>query len=27
VAAFSGDEAPPSARDPQLCNSFAFTAQ
>jgi hypothetical protein len=27
IAAFSGDDAPPSGRDPQLCNSYAFTAQ
>jgi hypothetical protein len=27
VAAFAGDAAPPSGRDPQLCNSYAFTAQ
>lgn len=27
IAAFSGDNAPPSGGDPQLCNSYAFTAQ
>jgi hypothetical protein len=27
IAAFAGDQAPPSGRDPQLCNSYAFTAQ
>jgi hypothetical protein len=27
IAAFKGDGAPPSGRDPQLCNAYAFTAQ
>lgn len=27
IAAFGGEQAPPSGRDPQLCNSYAFTAQ
>jgi hypothetical protein len=27
IAAFAGDSAPPSGGDPQLCNSYAFTAQ
>jgi hypothetical protein len=27
IAAFRGEAAPPSGADPQLCNTFAFTAQ
>lgn len=27
VAAFRGEAAPPSGADPQLCNTFAYTAQ